>query len=457
VINLSLAKLANIFSVELNPSDQAKSFLGVSTDTRTIQPGSLFIALEGEKYDGHLFIETAKEKGAVAVLVNRRLDCDLPQIVVADTVQAFGILAHYWRKQFDLPVVGLTGSVGKTTLKNMIASILRAACGNEVDAVLATEGNLNNHIGVPIMLCRLNASHRYAVIEMGMNHFGEISYLTKMVCPSVAIITNAAPAHLQGVSDLAGVARAKGEIFLGLVQNGAAILNREDQYYSYWKELIGQRLCLSFGFQPPADVHAVIHEASDVLKQPITIVTPCDRIEVMLPLLGQHNVMNALAATAACTALHIEPQAIKMGLEDVQPANGRLKMHAMSRDIRLIDDTYNANPASVQAAVKVLARFAGNKILILGDMAEMGDNAITLHAKMGETIRQLGIDQLYTHGDLAEEMSKSFGENAYHFKDTQYLVDAVKKHVQPNSTVLVKGARYMKMERVVAALKEVLQ
>jgi UDP-N-acetylmuramoyl-tripeptide--D-alanyl-D-alanine ligase len=460
MMKLSLAKLAAIFAAELSASDQLKYqdsfFQGVSTDTRTLKPGNLFIALEGENYDGHLFIDEALKKGAVAALVKRPMPAALPQIQVSDTVHAFGALAHYWRKQFDLPVVGLTGSNGKTTLKNMVASILRAACDNQADRVLSTEGNLNNHIGVPMMLSRLDPAHRYGVIEMGMNHFGEISYLTQMVCPTVAIITNAAPAHLQGVSDLAGVARAKGEIFSGLAQAGAAILNREDTYYAYWKGLIGQRLCLTFGFNEPADVHVIMHSSSDSLKQPITIITPCDRIEVELPLLGQHNVMNALAATAACTALHIDAQAIKAGLENIEPAKGRLQMHSFPRDIRLIDDTYNANPASLQAAVKVLAKFPGNKILILGDMRELGDEASDLHANMGKTIRQAGIDQLFTYGDLSEQISKNFGSNAYHFSDQSVLVSALKQQVQPNSTLLIKGSRYMKMEKVVEALKEVL-
>ncbi len=460
MMKLSLAKLAALFANDLPVAEQAKYqnqyFQGISTDTRTLQPGQLFIALEGENYDGHLFVEEAQKKGAVAAVVKRKSAASLPQILVSDTVQALGALAHYWRKQFNLPAIGLTGSNGKTTLKNMIASILRAACDNQPDSVLSTEGNLNNHIGVPLMLSRLQTSHRYAVIEMGMNHFGEISYLTQMVCPTVAIITNACPAHLQGVSDLAGVARAKGEIFSGLSQTGAAILNREDTYYSYWKGLIGQRLCLTFGLNAPADIYAIMHASTDSLKQAVTLVRPGERIDVALPLLGQHNVMNALAATAACTALHIDAQAIKAGLENVEPAKGRLQLHAFARDIRLIDDTYNANPASLTAAVKVLAKFAGNKILILGDMRELGDSSSDLHASMGETIRQAGIDQLFTYGDLSEHISKNFGENAYHFRDQKVLVDTLRKQLRPNSTLLIKGSRYMKMENVVAALKEVL-
>lgn len=297
MINFPLSKLAEIFSTSIPAQDQSLHFKGISTDSRTLQPGNLFIALEGENHDGHLFIEDIRQKGAVAALVKHRVDSPLLQVLVPDTVKALGALAHEWRKQFNLPLVGLTGSNGKTTLKNMVASILRAACGSNKAEVLATEANYNNHIGVPMMLAQLNAEHRYGVIEMGMNHFGEITYLTQMLCPTVAIINNAAPAHLQGVTDLAGVAKAKGEIFLGLALTGTAILNADDQFFAYWKGLIGKRTCLTFGMQTSADVHALIHPSQDPLKQPLTITTPQGKIDVLLPLLGKHNVMNALAAT----------------------------------------------------------------------------------------------------------------------------------------------------------------
>ncbi len=452
MINFTLAQLATILNVAVE--DDSIEFQGISTDSRNIIPGSLFVALKGENHDGHHFVDEAQKKGAVAALVMQKTAATIPQILVKDTVQALGQLAKAWRQQFNLPIVGLTGSNGKTTLKNMIASILRAAVG--ADAVLATEGNLNNHLGVPMMLARLNANHRYGVIEMGMNHFGEIAYLTDLVKPQVAIVNNAAAAHLQGVSDLAGVAKAKGEIFQGLASTGIAILNADDAYFTYWKGLIGKHCSLSFGLNNSADISASIHQSNDH-QQPLTIQTPKGQIDLVLPLLGKHNVLNALAATAACVALNIDLNAIKLGLEAIEPARGRLQMHKLAKEVCVIDDTYNANPASLQAAIKVLASFAGNKILILGDMRELGDNASDLHASMGQAIREAGINQLYTYGELSQEISKNFGNNAQHFQDQQHLINAVREQLQPNSTFLIKGSRSMKMENVVAAIKQALQ
>ncbi|HLF67152.1 MAG TPA: UDP-N-acetylmuramoyl-tripeptide--D-alanyl-D-alanine ligase, partial [Gammaproteobacteria bacterium] len=282
MITFPLATLAKLFQRVIN--DDATVFQGVSTDTRTLQPGNLFIALEGENHDGHEFVEAARQKGAVAAIVKKKVDCSLPQIEVEDTVLALGKIAQEWRNLFTIPFVGLTGSNGKTTLKNMIASILRAAC-NSPEEVLATEGNLNNHIGVPLMLCRLNAKHRYAVMEMGMSHFGEIEYLTNMVKPTVAAITNAATAHLQGLADVAGVARAKGEIFSGLLPSGTAILNLEDHFFSYWKGLIGKHPFISFGMKPHAEVHVTMQNTTHPLAQAITIITPQESIDLTLPLL----------------------------------------------------------------------------------------------------------------------------------------------------------------------------
>lgn len=455
MISFPLTQVARICSTSVE--DTSLGFQGISTDTRTLQPGNLFIALKGKNYDGHLFVEEARQKGAVAAVVEYQTASALLQMVVPDTVKAFGALAQAWRQQFKLPIVGLTGSNGKTTLKNMIATILRAACAHQEGAVLSTEANFNNHIGVPALLTQLNATHRYAVIEMGMNHFGEIAHLTQMVCPTVAIINNAAPAHLEGVADLAGVAKAKGEIFLGLAPQGTAILNADDAYFSYWKTLIGEREFIAFGLQEKAAVSATLHPTQDPLKQHVTITTPNGSMDVNLPLLGKHNVMNALAATAACIALNIDLHYIREGLENVAPARGRLQLYSFAQDIRLIDDTYNANPSSVQAAVKVLAAFTGNKILILGEMAEQGENTAAIHATMGKAIREAGIDLLFTYGELCKPLSKNFGSNAYHFNDQQALVTAVKQYVKPYSTVLVKGSRYMKMEAIVSAMKEVLQ
>jgi len=454
MINLSLAALSTLLGLETAAPEA--HFQGISTDTRTLQPGNLFVAIKGDNHDAHLFLDDAQKKGAVAAIVQKLMPSSLPQFLVPDTIKALGALALEWRKKFSLPLVGLTGSVGKTTLKNMIASILRAACGNQAEAVLSTQGNFNNHIGLPLTLSKMNEAHRYAVIEMGMNHFGEISYLTRLARPTVAIINNAAPAHLQGVNDIQGVARAKGEIFEGLSPTGIAVLNMDDGQFDFWRALIGDRRCITFGAHPNADVHYSLHNSGDPLRQYLTLITPSERIEVTLPLLGKHNAMNAVAAVAACTALQIGPKAIKEGLENMKPESGRLQMHSFSKDIRLIDDTYNANPVSLQAAINVLASFSGQRILVLGDMKELGADSLSLHAKMGKAIRQAGIDRMFTYGELSAEVGKNFGGNTTHFQDQKILVEAVKKFLQPNTVLLVKGSRFMKMENVVNALKDTL-
>lgn len=449
MIHMTLAAAAHILGLN-DALPPATFFTGVSTDSRTTQPGNLFIAIPGERVDGHNYLNDAQAKGAVAALVTHQIDSTLPQLVVEDIVIAFGKLAAAWREQFNIPFIAGTGSNGKTTLKNMIASILIAACHGHEEEVLATQGTLNNHLGLPLTLSRLGKQHRYAVLEMGMNHFGEIDYLTKIARPTVAIITNAAAAHLEGVGDVAGVARAKAEIFAGLSQDGTAILNRDDQFYSYWCEQIGNRKHLSFGLQPNADVSAILHEADTT--QRITLHTPQGTTAVTLPLLGLHNVLNALAATAAALAIGIDLNAIKMGLEKIAPAPGRLQMHKLANGVNIIDDTYNANPFSLQAAVKTLANFAGKKILVLGDMKELGSDTKLLHQTAGEQIKQAGIDYLFTYGELSANTSHAFGEGAYHFSEQEKLVTALKPFLYNTTTILVKGSRSMKMEKVVAGL-----
>ncbi|MEO8400377.1 MAG: UDP-N-acetylmuramoyl-tripeptide--D-alanyl-D-alanine ligase [Gammaproteobacteria bacterium] len=443
MINTTLSSIAKQLGIQLACQDV--TFHGISSDTRTLAPGNLFIAIRGEQFDGHCFVAEAAEKGAFALLVSERVDSTLPQLLVEDTIQALGTIAGHWRNQFTLPLIGVTGSNGKTTLKNMLAAILRAACDNQSADVLATDGNLNNNIGLPLNLIRLNEKHRYAVLEMGMNHFGEIEYLTKLAKPTVAIINNAAAAHLEGLKDVAGVAKAKGEIFLGLDQNGTAILNADDAHFNYWRELIGHRKMYSFGLKNPADVTATLSA-----KQTMTIKTPHGEIAVQLPLLGTHNIMNALAATAGALALNIDLAAIKAGLESVQPAPGRMRQYVLANNIKVIDDTYNANPFSLQAAIDALAEFSGTKILILGDMRELGENAEQFHATAGQHILAAGINYLFTLGSLSASATKSFGQNAQHFSDRDPLIAALKPLLKNDVTVLVKGSRSMRMEKIVA-------
>lgn len=445
MIQMTLAQIAGLFNKEAATDIEVQ---GISIDTRTIEPGNLFIALPGERVDGHDFINEAQQKGAAAALVTHAVDSTLPQIQVDDVVAALGKLGAAWRNEFDIPFVAVTGSNGKTTLKNMIAAIMVAACHGDESRVLATKGTLNNHLGLPLTLARLSKKHRYAAIEMGMNHFGEIEYLTKLTRPNVAIITNAAASHLEGVGNVAGVARAKAEIFLGLPADGTAILNRDDAFFPFWREQIGNHAYLTFGFHPDADIHAV----TDDQGQPINLRTPGGNIEINLPLLGRHNIVNALAATAATLAVGIDLHAIKAGLENIAPAQGRLQLHTLTNGVKIIDDTYNANPFSLQAAVSTLASFAGKKILVLGDMKELGTEAKTLHHTAGESIRQAGIDYLFTYGELSENTAQAFGEGAYHFSEQEKLVNALKPFLYNQTTILVKGSRSMRMEKVVAGL-----
>lgn len=448
MIQMSLVQAATVLGLKEIAPDI--SFQGISIDTRTLQEGNLFVALSGETVDGHEFVIDAQKKGAKAALVTRHVDCSLPQLIVNDTVIALGLLGKAWRDQFTMPLIAVTGSNGKTTLKNMIAAILRAACNGDETQVLATKGTLNNHLGLPLTLACLNPQHRYAVIEMGMNHFGEIEYLTKLAQPQIAVITNAAACHLEGVGDIAGVARAKAEIFLGLSANGTAILNRDDHFFNYWREQIGNRSYLTFGLHPEADITALLQRATQT--QQITLRTPQGEIEINLPLLGQHNVLNALAAAAATFALGINLSAIKTGLEANLPAPGRLQLHTLANGVKIIDDTYNANPFSLQAAVDTLANFAGKKILVLGDMKELGQDAKLLHHHAGEEIRKAGIDYLFTYGELSASTSQAFGEGAYHFNEQEKLVSALKPFLYNQTTILIKGSRSMRMEKVVAGL-----
>lgn len=448
MIEMTIAQLAELF--DLHEAPAGIEFKGISIDTRTLQHGNLFVAIPGEQFDGHNFVEEARKKGAAAAIVSHKVDSPLTQIIVKDTTQALGKLAAHWRDQFNLPIVAVTGSNGKTTLKNMIAAIFTTAChGNDTD-VLATQGTLNNHWGLPLTLSKLGRHHKYAVIEMGMNHFGEIDYLTKMTKPNVAAITNAAAAHLEGVGSIEGVARAKAEIFNGLQANGAAILNRDDHFYKFWQEAAKDHPQISFGFSSDADISATLHEATT--RQHIALKTPKGSCEIYLPLLGKHNVLNALAAAAATLAVGVELKAIKTGLENCEPAKGRLQLHQLTNGVKIIDDTYNANPFSLQAAIDTLKTFEGKKILVLGDMRELGDDAKTLHHTAGQSIRQAGIDYLFTYGDLSSNAAQAFGEGAYHFNEQEKLVNALRPFLYNTTIILVKGSRSMKMENVVTGL-----
>jgi len=417
---------------------------GVSTDTRTLQPGQLFVALRGPHFDGHDYLAEAKANGAAACMVEKPV-ANCPALIVSDTRLALGKLARAWRHRFAIPLVAVTGSNGKTTVKEMLASIL-AQQGD----TLATRGNLNNDIGLPLTLFGLDAQHASAVVEMGANHMGEIAYLTRLAEPNVAIITNAAPAHLEGFGSLEGVAKAKGEIFQGLGDNGTAIINADDRFAPLWRDLAKNNNQLTFGLHQPADVSAR-WQAGERGSQ-LQVTSPGGEMQFGLVLLGEHNVMNALAAIAAAQAAGMSLAAIKAGLECMQPVPGRLELKQGLNRSRIIDDTYNANPASLDAAIQVLAGFAGKRILVLGDMGELGEDALTLHIKAGLAAKAGGIDVLYTVGSMAKAAAKAFEAGAQHFDNQEAAIAALQTELAPNVTVLLKGSRLSHMERVVDAL-----
>ncbi len=450
MINLTLAELAAQLNLPTPPLNA--HIKGISIDTRTLTKGNLYVAIAGEQFDGHDFILQAEQQGASAALVERVAAVPLPQMQVNNTIETLGKIAANWRNQFSLPLIAVTGSNGKTTLKNMIASILLAQAQGNESLVFATKGNFNNHIGLPLTLTRLDKKHRFGVVEMGMNHLNEIAYLTQLTKPAVAVINNAAASHLEGVGgDVAGVARAKGEIFLSLQPNGVAVLNKDDAFYQYWCSLVTNYKRMTFGLESNADVTATVIN-QDVHQQHIILHTPAGKIDVNLPFIGKHNVMNALAATTAALALDIDLNAIKIGLETVEPAPGRMNQHILENGLRIIDDTYNANPFSLDAALSALSVFSGKKILVLGDMKELGPNEDALHTHAGKKAREAGIDYLFTYGKLSAAASLSFGENAYHFTDREKLLTALKSHLQNENTILIKGSRSMHMEEVVAGL-----
>ena len=442
-IRCMLTTAAGWLNAKLQGADV--EFFGVSTDSRSIEPGMLFVALHGPNHDGHDHLEQAHAAGAVAALVERPLAIDMPQLVVADTRLALGQLAAAWRRQLQTPLVAVTGSNGKTTVKEMCAAILSRA-----GSTLATRGNLNNDIGVPLTLLRLSQEHRFGVIEMGANHAGEIAYLTQLAAPQVAIITNAAPAHLEGFGSVEGVARAKGEIFSGLSDNGVAVINADDDYAGLWRELSSGSRTLCFGLAKPADVGA--RGLGDVHGSELEVLTPLGSFHLNLPLAGRHNIMNALAAITAALALNIDFSDIAAGLESLSVVKGRLTMRAGLNGATILDDSYNANPASLHAGLEVLASCRGVRLLALGDMGELGDNAEALHRQAGNDARAMGIDGLYATGRLSRRASEAFGENGHFYEQQQQLVEALLPQLNKEVTVLVKGSRSSRMERVVEAL-----
>jgi UDP-N-acetylmuramoyl-tripeptide--D-alanyl-D-alanine ligase len=417
----------------------------VHTDTRTLQPGDLFVALKGERFDANDFIADARAKGAVAAIAHQgRLPAGMPGIEVTDGKQALGQLAQAWRAQYQLPLVAVTGSNGKTTVTQMVASILRAW---QPDAHLATQGNLNNDIGLPLTLLRLRAEHRIGVIELGMNHPGEIAYLARIAAPTVALVNNAQREHQEFMATVEAVARENGSVFASVPADGTCVFPAGDEFTALWRQLAGARKCLTFGDR---DADLFLHDAQwQQGHWQVRAQAPAGAMAFQLHIAGRHNVRNALAAAGCALAAGVPIEAVVRGLESFEPVKGRsraLGVQLGARTLTLVDDTYNANPDSARAAIDVLAELPGPRLLVLGDMGEVGDQGPAFHAEVGAYARERGIEQLFTLGEQA------VGMQGRHFADVETLNAAVLQALPAAESVLVKGSRFMKMERVVEAI-----
>jgi UDP-N-acetylmuramoyl-tripeptide--D-alanyl-D-alanine ligase len=428
-------------------------FLSVSTDSRTLSSGALFVALRGERFDGHRFLDAVRERGAAAAMVDEASKSTaesvrLPLLVVGDTRLALGLLAARWRSRFDIPLIAVTGSNGKTTVKEMIAAILRAQFGKE--QVLATDGNLNNDIGLPLTLLNLRGGHRAAVVELGMNHPGETGGLAAIASPTVALVNNAQREHQEFLRGVAEVAREHAAVFDALRPGGVAVINADDEFAGYWRGLLAGRRVRDFGVDHSAQVsgrHRLAHFGSTIeLRAPEGAVT------IELHASGRHNALNACAAAASALAAGVGLEAIERGLAAFRPVGGRMQRLAARSGASLIDDSYNANPDSVRAAIDVLAAEQGTKFLLLGDMGEVGEQGTEFHQEIGRYARERGIDRLYATGDLCRAAVAAFGKGARHFADVEAMIAAARKEVVSDAAALVKGSRFMRMERVVQAL-----
>lgn len=425
------------------------SFDSVSTDSRTIQPGDLFVALDGPRFQGQRFVQQAIDAGAVGAIVAHRPSEPVSALIVSNTRDALGQLGSLNRERFAGRLLAITGSAGKTTVKEMATSILR-----QRHNVLATRGNLNNEIGVPLTLLKINASHDVAVMELGASSIGEIAYSAALVRPDVAVITNAVDAHIEGFGSLNNIVQAKGEIIDALDETGTVVINKDDLNAYKWIERAGARARLSFSLMqsPETDYHVrnCICNASGAYG--FTLESPAGSVDVQLVHLGLHNVANALAAAAGAMAIGANLADVKAGLEQAAPVSGRLIACQGRQGAAVIDDSYNANPESLRAAVDVLCQCAGHRILVMGDMAELGDEALAAHLESGHYARNAGVDQLMTVGNLSAHAARAFGAQASRYDNKEALILALLPLLNPNTTVLVKGSRSARMENVVTAI-----
>jgi len=439
-----------------------QNFDSISTDTRSLQSRQLFFALRGEHFNAGEFIAEAERRGAAGAVVETRQDIDLPQVEVADTRVALGALARTWRAQFDMPVIGVTGSNGKTTVKEMIAAILRVHFGTP-NKVLATIGNLNNEIGLPLSILRLRDTHAAAVLEMGASQRGDIAYLAAIAQPTIGIVTNAGAAHLEGFGTEQVVAETKGELFANLGTSlgvnksvdTVAVINRDDRYFDLWCRLAQPAGVVSFGLNDAADyVAEAVQETvtGQEFELSFNVREANDRVSIKLPMIGRHNVLNALGAIAVTRTVGASWDSVKAGLAATEGVTGRLRTIKGPGGVQIIDDTYNANPVSVAAAIAVLAGIGGRTWLVLGDMAELGDHSQELHADIGRQAKQAGIERLFTLGEESRAAAKAFGSGSQEFTDREAVIAALGEVAEKNLTILIKGSRCMGMEKLVQDL-----
>jgi len=441
----SVAELVAALDAQYDGPDFSSA--AVSTDTRALTAGALYVALVGERFDGHNFMQAAAERGAIAAVVSRRTDdCALPQLVVEDTLIALGRIARINRRRFEGVLIGITGSAGKTTSKEMVAAILAA----EGAPVLATRGNLNNEIGVPLTLLSIAPEHHFAVVEMGAGQPGDIAYLCRFAEPDIGLVTEALPAHLERMGSVEAVAETKGGLFTGLKGEGTAIVNADSEFALSWRRQAGTRDVVTFGFAADADVSAR-DLRSDANGQQFTLVCAQGEADVTLPLLGRHNVRNALGAAATALAAGASLSAVRRGLALVEAVPGRLQLRCGLHDEAVIDDSYNANPGAVKAAIDVLAGFDGRRRLVLGNMAELGPDAESLHIEVAQYARAQAIDELFCVGPFAPQQAKQFGAGAAAFTDNTALLAALAQAPRVDA-VLVKGSRSAGMEVAVRQL-----
>jgi len=439
VIPLKLMELAQLLDCEVSAGEI--EITDILTDSRKVVSGTLFAALPGEHFDGHDFVEDAVKLGASALLLERPVKSDAPQLVVEDVLLALGKIATLLRDRLDPAVVGITGSNGKTTVKEMVASIFALE-----GSVLATRGNYNNELGLPLTLFELEQKHRFAILEMGASKKGDINYLAGIAKPDIGLVNNIAPAHLEGFGSIEGVAQTKGEMFAALPADGCAVMNADEPWTDLWRDMNTAGKVLTFGSTKESDIRL---EESDTGNR---LMTPAGAIKLKLGLPGRHNLFNAAAATAIALAMDISMETIRQGLERVEPVPGRLNLLHTAAGWTVIDDTYNANPASLYSALQVLSGIPGESWLVLGDMKELGGESHKMHREVGENARVMGIKRLFATGEMSEHTVDTFGRGAVHFENREDLIKALRRQVRPGANLLVKGSRSMQMETVVDAI-----